>query len=171
MKKGFTIVESLIAITILVLVITGATSAIQTGISSYIFSKDQIIAFYLAQEAVEQIKNIRDENGIKKQNWLSGISANASDPCYFGNACIVDSIGSPILTECDDGPSSCPTLRQDTATGFFGYNLAWPETVFRREIVLTQINADEISILVTIDWSKGIVNRQFRARENILNWQ
>ena len=49
-KKGFTIIESLVAISILTLAITGATSAIQAGISSYTFSKDQIIAFYLAQE-------------------------------------------------------------------------------------------------------------------------
>ena len=68
-NKGFTIVESLVAISILVLAITGATSAIQTGISSYIFSKDQIIAFYLAQEGFEQIRNIRDENGLKKISW------------------------------------------------------------------------------------------------------
>ena len=57
--KGFTIIESLVAISILVVVITGTLTAIQTGLSSYIFSKDQIIAFYLAQEGFEQIRNIR----------------------------------------------------------------------------------------------------------------
>ena len=170
-NKGFTIVESLVAITILVLAVTGAASAIQTGISSYIFSKDQIIAFYLAQEGFEQIRNIRDENGLKNQDWLTGISANPSDPCFFGNACIVDPINSNIPVRCNSGPGNCPVLRQNASTGFFGYDLSWPATIFRREIVLTQINANEISILVTVNWSKGIVNRQFKVRENILNWQ
>ncbi|MBI2087078.1 MAG: prepilin-type N-terminal cleavage/methylation domain-containing protein [Candidatus Zambryskibacteria bacterium] len=170
-NKGFTIIESLVAVTILVLAITGALSAIQTGISSYIFSKDQIIAFYLAQEGFEQIRNIRDENGLKNQNWLAGIAANSSDPCYFGNACTVSPVFSNLASRCGSGaPGSCQVVRQDTATGFFGYNSSWPATVFRREIMLTEINADEVSILVTIDWSKGIVNRQFRAKENILNW-
>lgn len=169
--KGFTIVESLVAIAILVLAITGAIGAIQTGISSYIFSKDQVIAFYLAQEGFEQLRNIRDENGLKNQNWLSGISANSSDPCFFGNVCIVDPIGSSVPTRCNGGSGSCPVLRQDASTGFFGYDSSWPATIFRREIILTEINANEISILVTVDWSKGIINRQFRARENILNWQ
>ena len=167
---GFTIIETLIAIAILVLAITGATSAMQAGISSYIFSKDQIIAFYLAQEGFEQIRNIRDENSLKNQNWLTGISSGAGDPCFFGNACIVDPVASPIPTRCG-APGSCPVLREDSVTGFFGYNAAWPATIFRREIVLTSINANEVSILVTVNWSKGIVNRQFRARENILNWQ
>ena len=61
-NKGFTIVESLVAIIILVLAITGATAVVQTSLSSYIFSKDQIVSFYLAQEAFEQIRNLRDEN-------------------------------------------------------------------------------------------------------------
>src|SRR3989338_9199240 len=170
-NNGFTIVESLVAIAVLVLAVTGAASAIQIGISSYIFSKDQIIAFYLAQEGFEQVRNIRDENGLKSQNWLTGISANSSDPCYFGNACIVDPVISNVPTRCSTGPGSCPVLRQDISTGFFGYESSWSATIFRREIVLTEINADEISILVTVDWSKGIVNRQFRAKESLLNWQ
>ena len=162
-NKGFTIIESLVAITILVLAITGATSALQTGISSYVFSKDQIVAFYLAQEGFEQVRNIRDENGVKNQGWLTGLS-----DCF--SACTVDPVVSSVPVACGS-PGNCPVLRQDSVTGFFGYNPAWSATIFKREIVLTNINANEVSILVTVDWSKGIVNRQFKARENILNWQ
>lgn len=170
-NKGFTIVESLVAIAILVLVVTGAASAIQTGISSYIFSKDQIIAFYLAQEGFEQIRNIRDENGLKNQPWLTGI-ANSGDPCEFGKICATDTVplGQPLLFYCGVVSGSCPILRQNPL-GFFGYDPAWPATIFRREIVLTQVNAKEISITVTVDWSKGLINRQFKAKENLLSWQ
>ena len=169
---GFTIVETLVAIVILMLAILGTTKATQTGISSYILSKDQIIAFYLAQEGFEQIRNIRDENRLKnRQNWLTGLAANSSDPCFFGNACTVDPINSAVPTRCSAGPGTCPILRQDATTGFFGYNASWPVTIFRREIVLTQIDAKEISILVTVNWSKGAINRQFRVRENILDRQ
>lgn len=169
-NKGFTIIESLVAITILILAITGALSAMQIGISSYIFSKNEISAFYLAQEGFEQIRNLRDENSLKGQSWLTAISASVGDPCYFGNVCIVDTVAN-TLTRCSGGAGSCPVLRQNASTGFFGYDASWPTTVFRREIVLTSINANEVSILVTVDWSKGVVNRQFRARENIFNWQ
>ena len=170
-NRGFTIVESLVAIAILLVVISGVGSAIQTGISSYIFSKNQIIAFYLAQEGFEQIRNIRDENSLNGRNWLTGLSLNLADPCYFGNACTVEPIVSSSATRCVGGPGTCPFLGQDTATGFYGYNSSWPATVFKREIILQELNDHEIAILVNVDWSKGVVTRRFQARENILDWQ
>ncbi|MEK7461475.1 MAG: hypothetical protein AAB586_00160, partial [Patescibacteria group bacterium] len=107
------------------------------------------------------------------QNWLAGISSNSSDPCYFGNACIVDSLdsGGVFVERCNAGPGNCPILRQNVSAGFFGYDSSWPATIFKREIVLTQINANEVSVQVTVNWSKGLVNRQFKAKENLLKWQ
>ncbi|MDB5266942.1 MAG: seg [Parcubacteria group bacterium] len=173
--KGFTLVETLVAISVLVLAITGAFTAAQNGINSSIFSKDQIIAFYLAAEGVEQIRNIRDEDTLTSQNWLTGIAADPSDPCYFGKACTVDTVNTGVnngLAVCPSGPGTCPALKEDPVTGFYGYTSSWPDTTFRREITLTQIVQDhEVAITVTVYWSKGVVNRQFRVRENILNWQ
>jgi len=169
-NRGFTIIESLVAISILVTVVVGSASAVQSGISSYIFSKDQIIAFYLAQEGFEQIRNIREENWLNNRDWLFGIAANSGDPCYFGEACTVSPIESSVATRCPS-PGSCPNLRQDASTGFFGYNALWPVTVFRREIELQSINADEMAVTVTVYWSKGVIEREFKARENLLNWQ
>jgi prepilin-type N-terminal cleavage/methylation domain-containing protein len=168
--SGFTIVESLVAISILVVAIIGAMSAVQTGISLYTYSKDQITAFYMAQEGFEQIKNIRDENHLNGRNWLSGITETSSDPCYFGQACTVSPVESTVAIRCT-APGSCPVLRQDPTDGFYGYNSSWTATNFRREIQLSLIDDKEISATVTIYWKKGIVNRQFKAHENILNWQ
>lgn len=170
MKKGFTIVETLVAVSILAVVIAGAMGAVQTGLSSYIYSKDQIIAFYLAQEGFEQIRNLRDENWLKGRAWLYGISDGSSDPCYFGNACIVDPVSTLAPTRCT-GVGSCPILRQDSATGFYGYNGGWSATNFRREIVLSSINANEVTVTVTVNWLKGSANRQFRAKGNLMNWR
>lgn len=162
--------ETLVAISILVVAISGAFSAAQTSISSSVFSKDQIIAFYLAQEGIEQIRNMRDENGLNNNNhWLRDIARQQNDECYFGKVCRVDTVRNEI-DECSGGEGSCPLLRQNPNSGLYGYDVSWPATKFRREITLTSINANEISILVTVTWAKGLVNREFRARENIFNW-
>jgi type II secretory pathway pseudopilin PulG len=166
MNQGFTLDESLVAIFILVLAVTGAFSAATSGINSAIHSKNQIVAFYLAQEAIEQIRNMRDENGLNGRSWLYGI-AEPGSPCAFGNICRVDTVAN-TLTTCS---GACPQLRQSTSNGFFGYNAGYEATVFRRDVSLARINDNEISILVTVEWSKGLVQREFRARENIFNWQ
>jgi type II secretory pathway pseudopilin PulG len=166
---GFTIIESLVAIAILTTVIMGAMSAVQSGISSYTYSKDQITAFYLAQEAYEQLRNLRDENRLSNRHWLYGISQSSSDPCYFGNACIVDPIITPTPTRCS-APGSCPVLKRDPDSDFFGYYSTWLPTMFRREIVLSYVNDNEVSIVVSVHWNKGVVSRQFSARANLLNW-
>ena len=168
-QKGFTIVESLVAITILVAAVIGTSSAIQTGISSYIMSKEQITAFYLAQEGFEQIKNIRDQNNLEGRFWLAGLAEHPEyDPCTFGEKCMVSPVESTTATRC---AGSCPVLRQDPDEGFFGYNSDWTPTIYRREIELESVNQYEIAATVTVTWSKGLINRSFKARENILNWQ
>ena len=164
MRKGFTIIETLVAIAILLVAIAGAGSAIQTGISSYIFSKDQIIAFYLAQEGFEQIRNIRDENALGGQNWLTSLA-----PCLTSDGCYINVLEpNPLPSACG---TNCPVIRQNQDSGFYGYDASWSSTVFNRRIVMQTINSKEVSITVTIDWSKGVTERQFRARENIFNWQ
>ena len=108
-RQGFTLVETLIAISILVLAVTGAFAAAHNGMMSSLYSKDQVTAFYLAQEAIEQIRNLRDQNGISgnAQGWLAGI-ANAGDPCAVGNVCYVNALSSSApLIQC---PAVCPNL-------------------------------------------------------------
>ncbi len=165
---GFTLVETLVAIAILVTAVIGASTAAQKGLSLSILSKDEVTAFYLAQEAVEQIRNMRDENGLNGRDWLYGISDSSSDPCYFGKVCRVDALENSITTCSGD---NCPFLRQNQETGFFGYDSSWDETPFKREVTLTSVDSKEISMLVTVSWHKGIIDREFKVKENILDWQ
>lgn len=172
LHRGFTLVETLVAIGILVIAITGAFSASQSGLSSYLLSKNQIIAFNLAQESMEQIRALRDENKMNGNNWLQGFAASAGDPCYPGGSkiCTTDAVTYTVISCGATGTGPCNVIRQDPATSAYGYNAAWTPTGFRREIQISAISANEISVLVTVSWSKGIVNRQFKIRENLFNW-
>lgn len=172
-NHGFTLVETLIAITILILAVTGAFAAAQNGISSAKFSKDQIVAFYLAQEGVEYIRNKRDSNALNpaSTSWLDGV-AEPGDPCFFGNKCMIDaitSVESDKIRVCSL-QNGCPPLKLDN-NGFYSY-ISGDDTKFTREITLEEIVPGvEVAITVTVRWSKGLVNREFVARENIFNWQ
>lgn len=62
MKKGFTLIETLVAITILIVGVLGPLTIAVRGISDGFFARNQIAANYLAQEAVEVIFNKRQTN-------------------------------------------------------------------------------------------------------------
>lgn len=166
-NTGFTLVETLVAISILIVAVTASFAAAQSGISSSIYSKNQVIAFYLGAEAVEQVRNARDVNALEGRNWLYGISNDLTDPCYFGKKCIIDATNNTITT-CG---GTCPFIKQEPTTGFYGNNPTWADTVFKREVSLSKINDHEISILVRMTWSKGTNNQEYIIRENMFDWK
>jgi prepilin-type N-terminal cleavage/methylation domain-containing protein len=179
-KKGFTVLESIVAIFILSLSVSGAFSAVQQGLSQSIIAKDEVKAFYLAQEAVEIIRNKRDANQLAKINnptvsWLAGIAENSGDPCYFGKVCRADAYAANSLVWCGDNFGSCPVLNQDLNQGslhpyLYGYDSSWTATNFKREIQIESINANEISITVRVSWTKGILPLEFKAKTLLFNW-
>ena len=59
-KNGFTLVETLVAITVLLMVIIGPMTIAQKGIQQAYFATEQATAVFLAQEAIEAVRELRD---------------------------------------------------------------------------------------------------------------
>lgn len=184
-NKGFTVVETLVAIAILSLSITATFTAVQNGIRFSTNAKDQITAFYLAQQAVENIKNIRDNNvlfslkelslGNDPRSWLYGISEVAGDPCYFGKVCRIDSLmqtatscGTASIT--NNPPNLCENMRQNSENGLYGYDASWDSTRFKREIQLEDVVTNrEVRVVVTVSWTGNSGTQHFQVKETLLN--
>jgi len=184
-NKGFTIVETLVAIAILSLSITATFTAVQNGIRFSTTARDQITAFYLAQQAVENIKNIRDNNvlfslsqisiGNPSRGWLYGLSGAGGDPCYFGKVCQIDSLlqtatscGSAAITT--NPPNLCVNMTQNEDNGLYGYNASWGATRFKREIQLENVVLNrEVRVVVTVSWTGNSGPQFFQVKETLLN--
>ena len=176
---GFTLVETLVAISILIVAITTMLGIAAKGLSNSIFAKEQITAFYLAQDAIEYIKNQRDNTGLA--TWNDGVSHWTPFHDSLKNQCNDSTLGCGIDTResnIGDAVASCLvdsnncTLRQDSVTGLYGYDSSWAMSPFTRVVkIVSTNNSDELKISVTISWSKGVLSKSFVVTEYILNWQ
>jgi prepilin-type N-terminal cleavage/methylation domain-containing protein len=160
-QSGFTLIETLVAVSVLLISLMGPLTIASKGLSTALFARDQVVAFYLAGEAVEYVRNIRDTNILNGRPWLAGL-----DACLAGNTCSID-IRSGVVSDC---AGSCAPLRYDPSTLFYGYTTG-SASPFRRNILIQTVNADEVLISVSISWQTGVLTKTFSIREHILNWQ
>lgn len=188
-SKGFTIVESLVAVSILTVSILATFTAVQGSLKASIIAKDQITAFYLSQEAVEFIRNLKDENALHDTycvstgtcstvNWLHGLSELTTDNCWYGGngvsqkTCTVD-IFTKTIAECVGGSGTCPNLKQNSSTGAYSYTsgASWSTSNFRREVQISPVSSKEVSIVVTMSWNTGNLSKSFQIKESLFNGQ
>lgn len=182
-NTGFTLVETLIAISIFSLSILALMAVLSQGISDTIYAKKKVIATYLAQEGVEYVRTLRDTYVLYSVSGQSGwdafntklteTGANCDDSngCYFDdqNLNYMDQtvpIADISLIAC---VSDCPVLLYDETSGKYGYALGESSTYIRK-IQISQINADETKIFSTVSWPQGSGVYQITFSENLFNW-
>lgn len=144
---GFTLVETLVAISILLLAVTGPLMLSRNSLSTGIHSQGGTTAQYLAEDAVEYVKAVRGNNRKAGNDWLDGL-----DPCMTGS-CIIDTTesetDSSAITDCG---GSCPALRFNSATAQYGYDSSWEESPYTRSISIDEHNSNEVMLTITVDW-------------------
>ena len=159
--KGFTLLETLVAVAVLMMALLGPFSIAQQSLRSAYYARDQVTAYYLAQEGVEFVRSIRDENYLSGNPWLNGIST-CTDV-----ACMVDF---PNFTYAPCS-GTCPALKISDAGGLFN-NATGADSKFTRQVTLTPVAGmpDEMIISVTVSWTSSGVPRIFTLQERLFNW-
>ena len=178
-NRGFTLIETLISVLLLATALTGPMTIASRSLNTTLVAKDQIIAYYLAQDAVEYVRFIRDSNRLGSLSWLSGLDGTANGHTSITGAGCVNTTDGCVVDSLDDTITSCTGvctgLKFNTSTG--SYNTSGTGLPgFTRTIKITTpigTNADEASLTVTITWTDigGIVHPGVTMKENLFNWQ
>ncbi len=96
-QSGFSLVEVLVAITILLLVMAGPMRILTSSTNSTTFSSEQVVAYFLAQEGLELVQLGRDNfvlgdfqdvisgNNLQPSPWTQ--FRNTFGPCIGANTC------------------------------------------------------------------------------------
>jgi prepilin-type N-terminal cleavage/methylation domain-containing protein len=176
-RKGFTLLETLVAVLILTTAIAGPLSIASRSLHNSIIARDQITAFFLAQDAVEFVRFGRDTNKLEGADWITDSGGTLGvdlTNCTGGNTCYLDSTkNSPATpTVCS---SACPVMNYDRTNSRFTYAAVGGNIVatpFTRQVVMTQVASTEYKIAVSVTWlDSGARSHTVTVTENILDWQ
>ncbi len=199
-NKGFTILETLVAITIILIAITGPLDIIANSLKASYYSRDEVTAFYLAQEAIEYAKNQRDNNQLDDNklytDWLEGVKGAGSVDCLNNvgtpnqNKCMLinNSDGSYQYDQCNT--NGCALMKMHDGTEIYGaspgeFNAL--DTNFTREVYFTKVldksvdvsvqdpngeSDNEVIMTVNIYWSNNFgSDNKFTLTTHLFNWK
>jgi len=170
--------EAIVAIFVITTGLVGVLSLVSQTIASSTFSKDKLIAAYLAQEGIEIVRNIRDTNWLEgATTWYDGIPVGDYEADYTNTQSFYYTCSlTPFTSNCEY--TNLHPLKIIDG-GFYNY-FSGNDTQFRRRITIFDqtdltsppdgtIDMFKISVLVT--WQEKGTPHKVEAQENLYNWK
>lgn len=171
-NKGFTLVEMIVAVGILVGATVGPIFLAAQGIGVANEAKNRILAVYLADEGLEVIKNKRDSNLISNQNWLTDLLICQDQPCR------VDAWSNSVAV-CNPDASSCSLNvmagegvgGSDVLEKRYGHGSGAPASpAMSRWVEYTLVSQDEIRVKSTVVWREKLKEKKIELVSYLYRW-
>ena len=171
-QKGFTLIETLVAVFILALSITALLNVVGSSIFTSGYIKNKAIATGLAVEGVELVRNIQDSlllaGGYGEDSPINVILGDIGGLQYcfsLSGTCFIDPLTLDV-SACQDG--ECPNLRL-SSNGYYNYTEG-EETQFVRSIRINQTGPDSAHVVVRVGWLQGQTEREVLYETDIFLW-
>lgn len=173
--KGYSLVEVLIAISILMIAIVGPLTIAAKSIQTAQYARQQTTAFFLAQEGITIINIIRNENALQAYNngttnpwaWASGVTVpppfTLAASCFTLTGCGIDFSDSTLLSNdvtCNSLATNPCIIKLRPVTGnpnvtslYTHVNAGSTPTPYSRIIRLTRPGTNEVMVEVEVRWN------------------
>lgn len=189
-NKGFSIIEMIVAVAIVIFAILGPMAVAKKSLALAKYSKDQIVAYYLAEEAIEYVRYMTDKDILdksEKNDWLASLNlcANAGGSDLKG--CALDIKNSPQAQTCSNIDDHRCKLYQENSSGAVPYpfythkntgsnTATYFSRIVRVKEILTSssrnVGQEERLIEVEVVWKAGnLPKRSITLRGFLLNWK
>lgn len=162
--QGFTLLETLVAVTILIIGVLGPLSLASRGIADGLFAQNQLTASFLAEEALETLKSRRDGNVLSGNDPFLNLTG------FGGGEIELNGLTGEVKTGCEaDGghTNSCILVYNESLLAYLPATTAGQTGNFEREITIAgedlddDNDIDQLKNTVTIYWKNKNVDREF----------
>lgn len=168
-RAGFTLLETIVALALIVSAISGPFSLATRGIFSAKFARSKLIALNLAQEGIELIRHMRENNVLAGHGWRG-----LTGPCPASCVRLSDGSYQPDVFFSPNGSTpplnSGSIIRFDESSDLYNQSSGIP-TLFTRVVDISTPAADQMRVVATIAWVETGISRQVRLEEVFYNWR
>ena len=170
-SQGFTIIETLVALTIFTTSILAIIVMTPGSVSAINLTKNKLTASYLAQEGIDLVRAYRDNGNLVGQDVLTDVLSH-ENVCgdTSGQGCVVDidpASGSIVALQCQ--PGGCDALGINPDGGFWHQQSQTP-SIFTRKITVIANTPPDFVVTSLVTWSQGGQPHTVQYQTNLTNW-
>jgi len=176
-KKGFTLIEALVAIFILTVSVTGLLGVVSQSVFNSNYTKNKAIAIGLAQEGVELVRNIQDTNllqaGDGQYTDFDAFNQSVFSFCgATGGACTISSDDNLTITGCPivGQQPECGNLYLSPDGHYSNDSIGNNITPFTRSISIVPTGPNSGRATVTVSWDQGSLTRSVVYETELFMW-
>ncbi len=161
MKKGFSLLETTVALAVLLTSVVGPLTLASFSLRSASVAKNSLIAAGLAQEGFELVRTARSSNVLKNVDWLTDLGF-----CLNSSGCTIDAKDLSV----GNCGAACQDFLFDLSLNLYNYETG-DLTNFSRKIKITETVAGrEIRVDVTVSWKEKFGAQSFDLSGSLFNW-
>ena len=154
-QSGFTLVEVLVAVSILGVGMAGIFAALNANLKSAALVRNNYIAAGLVQEGIEVVRNLRDSEWGAGAAWGTVAADCAACSVQYDSTVLGGAQGSFL---------------KKSASGLYGY-AGGTDTPFKRTVAITTMAPNvEKRVIVTLTWTERKQPKSVSAEEHLFNW-
>ncbi|MCR4333975.1 MAG: type II secretion system GspH family protein [Patescibacteria group bacterium] len=185
---GFTLVETMIAVTIVTLAVSGPLFSASRAIVAAQTARTQLTASYLAQEGIEYVRRMRDneylaayragDTDISSTAWVNFLNNPSSDAssifgCRAPKVCTLDPAPGNASPVASCPGNSCSAPLYILSSGIYSQQNAQGSTItpFVRSIQAVDVSANDEQIISTVSWSYHGIPYSVTVTDHLTPWQ